>query len=204
MVFQWGPGFCRSPGSNCNTPSIVSNKFTIHGLWPSNHSEPQPNECIKSNAKGGSLDPAKLPTKLITNLMTSWPSYRGTSARFWKDQWSKHGTCSFNRFDQIQYFNLAFNNWSGMGLYDLLKSEKIEPGTQNAPNTYDKNKFIEAIKKHRFKDEVTVTPLFYCNNNIDLTEIRMCLDDDGFQYMNCTGTSPKLMDTCGQQIEWYK
>ncbi|MCH81378.1 ribonuclease 1-like [Trifolium medium] len=176
-------------------------------MWPSNHSDPQPETCISNpNEKGGSLDLAQLPMELRNNLMRSWPSYSGTGnpAIFWQLEWRKHGTCSFNKFNQIKYFYEAFNNWNGMGLYDLLRFEGIVPGaSQTAPKTYDKMKFIEAIKRRHFRDEVTVIPQFYCNKGTDLREIRMCIDYNGFEYMNCTGTSTSLVGTCGNQIQWY-
>ncbi|PNY02233.1 S7-RNase, partial [Trifolium pratense] len=207
----WGPGHCRMPGSNCKAQLIVRDRFTIHGMWPSNHSDPQPDTCINDrNAKGRSLDPTMLPVELKNNLKRSWPSYTSPDPEiFWKSEWVKHGTCSFNKFNQIKYFYQAFNNWNGMGLYDLLKSEGIVPGaSQTAPNTYEKIKFIEAIKRHHFRDQVTVIPNFYCNKGTkkgtyDLREIRMCMDNNGFEYMNCTGTSKDLVETCGSKIDWY-
>jgi hypothetical protein len=71
-----------------------------------------------------------------------------------------------------------------MGLYEILKLEGIVPGaSQTKPATYPQNKFIEAIKKHHFMDQVTIIPQFYCNKGTVLKEKRMCLDNNGFDYM---------------------
>ncbi|WJX70114.1 ribonuclease T2 [Trifolium repens] len=90
-----------------------------------------------------------------------------------------------------------------MGLYEILKLEGIVPGaSQTKPATYPQNKFIEAIKKHHFMDQVTIIPQFYCNKGTVLKEKRMCLDNNGFDYMNCTSTIG-TGTRCGQQIQWY-
>jgi hypothetical protein len=57
-----------------------------------------------------------------------------------------------------------------MGLYEILKLEGIVPGASQ-------NKFIEAIKLRLSLNFIAT------NKGTHLKEIRMCLDNNGFDYM---------------------
>jgi hypothetical protein len=45
MAMQWPPAVCRPKHAKC--VKSPGSHFTIHGLWPQNHTDPQPRACSK-------------------------------------------------------------------------------------------------------------------------------------------------------------
>ncbi|GAU10980.1 hypothetical protein TSUD_112730 [Trifolium subterraneum] len=206
MVHQWGPAQCRVSHFKCrNTPA--HDKFRVHGLWPSNFSDPQPRGCSLLNKQDEYFDMKKvineknlLPPTLVAKLRISWPSLIGRDEAFWKNQWRNHGTCSFSKFGQAQYFELGNSLWENMDLFDILEKEGIAP----APGKmYDQNDIIQAIKKHQFEGQVAIKPEFHCRGS-ELLEIRLCINHDGINYINCTSVAASNRGSlCGQKFEWF-
>ncbi|GAU10946.1 hypothetical protein TSUD_112400 [Trifolium subterraneum] len=199
MVHQWGPAQCRVYHFNCrNTPA--HDKFLVHGLWPSNFSDPQPRDCVLSSPQDQVLDMKKLPKNLVKKLSISWRSLIGDDEAFWISQWRSHGTCSFPKFGQAKYFWLANSLWENMDLFDMLKKEGIEP---KPSKMYYQTDIIQAIKKHHFEGQVAIKPEFHCRGS-ELLEIRLCINHDGIDYINCTsGAATYGNKLCGQKFEWF-
>ncbi|WJX74998.1 ribonuclease T2 [Trifolium repens] len=70
LLFFNGGLDTAGPPSNCQR-LIVRDNFTIHGLWPSNYSDPQSKACLKHNDKGALFNLAQFPKELTNNLRKS-------------------------------------------------------------------------------------------------------------------------------------
>ncbi|XP_058771984.1 intracellular ribonuclease LX-like [Vicia villosa] len=205
LALQWQPAYCRIPADvriNCQSNLIVKDNFTIHGLWPSKHSGPQPRNCIPIDSQGETLDIKKILPATFTKLKKSWTSLIGDDTEFWKSQWKVHGTCYYTKNQkQAKYLNTAYNFWSGFNLFNRLKVEGIVP--VKGGKLYTTEAAIKAFKKSYAEDTVTYIPEFKCSTPTpsspsELYEIIMCLDHDGNEPINCTTTSP----SCGKQFLW--
>ncbi|XP_045805790.1 ribonuclease S-1-like [Trifolium pratense] len=206
LVLQWAPAQCRVSDFKCTKPA-AHDKFTVHGIWPSNFKDPQPRDCKLSSSKDQTLDMKNLPRGLVNRLTTLWPSLTSTDEDFWRLQWKTHGTCSFSMFGQAKYFWLAVNHWEHMNIFEMLREDGIVP---TPGKMFDQNDIIEAIKKHHFHGQVAIKPEFHCRPisqsgskppsplSSELLEIRLCVDHDGFNYFNCTSGG-----NCGQKFEWF-
>nr|KYP43960.1 Ribonuclease S-4 [Cajanus cajan] len=77
---------------NTKNPCVVhiSSRFTIHGLWPSNKSNSQPQFCPLVK-----IDANKIGPQLKSQLETNWPALKDErNISFWTYQWNKHDSCS--------------------------------------------------------------------------------------------------------------
>ncbi|KAJ1929302.1 hypothetical protein FBU59_007056, partial [Linderina macrospora] len=74
-----------------------NDKFTIHGLWP--------NQCTGGVAPSTGCDSKRNVKKiqpivqaagssLAKDMLTYWPSNKGSNDKFWVHEWNKHGTCA--------------------------------------------------------------------------------------------------------------
>ena len=76
----------------------ANNTWSIHGLWPQYKMNQYPTFC-----KNIKFDIDKLKT-IINDLEKCWYSKKSTDAKFWEHEYLKHGTCNFNKFDELEYF----------------------------------------------------------------------------------------------------
>nr|ACU25554.1 self-incompatibility associated ribonuclease S4 [Prunus pseudocerasus] len=151
FVQQWPPTNCRvrikRPCSNPRPLQI----FTIHGLWPSNYSNPtMPSNCI-----GSQFNETKLSPKLRNKLKRSWPNVEsGNDTELWEHEWNKHGTCAEQTLNQMQYFQRSHGMWYPHSITEILKNASIVP----SPNqTWTYSDIVSPIKK-----AIRRTPLLRC------------------------------------------
>lgn len=64
-------------------------RFTIHGLWPNSRTG-QPKNCYPDRILGYD----EHDVSRIRGIVRYWPSFLKTNAKFWKEQWLKHGRCA--------------------------------------------------------------------------------------------------------------
>jgi hypothetical protein len=84
-----------------------------------------------------------------------------------------------------------------MDLFDILGKDGIVSSPYQTPGkVYHQNDIIEAIKIHHFEGQVAIEPEFHCRASE--LEIRLCLDHDAIDYINCTSGG-----TCGKTFEWF-
>ncbi|KHN18763.1 Intracellular ribonuclease LX [Glycine soja] len=173
------------------------NTFTIHGLWPQNHIGPQPASC--SNLQKDKFDKRIITSSLKSALETGWPNLNTQNdMRFWVTEWDKHGTCSLNKFSQFNYFRLALKIKGEYNLMTILSGEQI---VLHHSTAYDKNSIIQAI--HGVIGTYPQLTCYKYNLNkqsyYNLSEIRLCLDDNGKNYINC----PTPTTNCnGNMLYW--
>nr|XP_004507010.1 ribonuclease S-7-like isoform X2 [Cicer arietinum]XP_012573091.1 ribonuclease S-7-like isoform X2 [Cicer arietinum]XP_012573092.1 ribonuclease S-7-like isoform X2 [Cicer arietinum]XP_027191155.1 ribonuclease S-7-like isoform X2 [Cicer arietinum]XP_027191156.1 ribonuclease S-7-like isoform X2 [Cicer arietinum] len=161
--------------------------FTIHGLWGTNVSQPYPLYCSgKGNRrilKGslGTLEP---------QLIKEWPDViNQNDLDFWSYEWNKHGTCSMNKFPQLDYFQLALTIKARINLTDVLRQVGVIPHKTTPHNI---NTIVTAIKSANNNNN----PVLVCTSGTTipyLKEIRLCLYDNGTTYRNCP---PPLFSGC--------
>ncbi|KAF9591914.1 hypothetical protein IFM89_010272 [Coptis chinensis] len=112
FALQWGVSVCNAAGTHCLRKDRGQPKFTIHGLWPSKLKGRHPSECNPSNV----FDPT-LVKDLQGRLDIAWPDVQNlNNAKFWGEQWKKHGTCS--RLQQHEYFEKA------LILFDTIRLDR--------------------------------------------------------------------------------
>nr|QCF59398.1 S1-RNase [Prunus dulcis]QDB65187.1 S1-RNase [Prunus dulcis] len=124
FVQQWPPTNCRVRIKRpCSNPRPLQ-YFTIHGLWPSNYSNP----TKPSNCNGSQFNFTKVSPKMRVKLKRSWPDVEsGNDTRFWEGEWNKHGTCSEGSLNQMQYFERSHEMWYSFNITEILKNASIVP-----------------------------------------------------------------------------
>nr|WRO64821.1 self-incompatibility RNase [Prunus salicina] len=124
FVQQWPPTNCRVRIKRpCSNPRPLQ-YFTIHGLWPSNYSNP----TVPSNCNGSKFDARKVSPRLRSKVTRSWPDVEsGNDTRFWEGEWNKHGTCSERILNQMQYFQRSHEMWTSHNISEILKNASIVP-----------------------------------------------------------------------------
>ncbi|KAG6573806.1 ribonuclease MC-like [Cucurbita pepo subsp. pepo] len=178
MVQQWPPATCANfPCAQSPSPT----RFTIHGLWPANYTKrylvcrggTKFSETIQGFA---ALEP------LLTH---HWPNLeRPDDIDFWRREWNKHGPCSENVFDQVQYFQTALNIRTNprYDLLAILKAAKLGP-TGNTSRQYQ-------VIKNAIQAATGKKPGLRCNVNkntkqTQLHEIVLCFHKDGATLIDC-------------------
>jgi len=133
---------------------------------------------------------------LNTDLNSAWPNLlKPTNLIFWQNEWTKHGTCTSFQQDQWKYFALGLEIQKRINLDATLKAANIVPDDNKYYTMADFNSTIfaslraypELMCEARKDPKGRKGGLFY------LLEIRVCLDEAGANYKNCTN-SPK---SCG-------
>jgi ribonuclease I len=119
---------------------------------------------------------------LKNSLSISWPNLSKGQLRnedFWKYEWQQHGICSYDSFNQTQYFQLAYGIWSRDDLVGILGHgpQGISPQVNVY---YHPDKFATPIMTH-----IGASPELHCTDNGELLEIKLCLDHSGSNYMSC-------------------
>lgn len=122
-----------------------------------------------------------------------WPNLKQPNyLDFWVSQYDKHGTCCIPKFQIQQYFQLCLDIKLRIDLLQLLGTAGIMP---HPTRQYTVNDFVNAIKPAIGN----AFPTIVCNGWSDksfLREIRLCLDSDGNQYINC----PSLSYSCNRNL----
>ncbi|KAH0994878.1 hypothetical protein GBA52_018742 [Prunus armeniaca] len=66
--------------------------------------------------------------QLRTKLKKSWPDVEdGNDTKFWEGEWRKHGTCSEQTLNQMQYFEVSQDMWRSHNITEILKNASIVP-----------------------------------------------------------------------------
>ena len=72
--------------------------WSIHGFWPQYSTTSYPTYCRQVD-----FDITKL-SKIIDKLNGIWYSTKEKNNLFWEHEWKKHGSCMFNKCDELSYF----------------------------------------------------------------------------------------------------
>ncbi|KAG6573572.1 hypothetical protein SDJN03_27459, partial [Cucurbita argyrosperma subsp. sororia] len=188
MVQQWPLATCT--GTPCLNPP--SNKFTIHGLWPSNFS----NAILV--CKGSTFNSTNTAFLALEPLLNQyWPDLISKNNRgFWRYEWNKHGTCSESVFNQVQYFQTTLNIRTNPN-YDLLailKTARLIP-TGSISHRYH-------VIEGAIRAAIGKKPGLRCNinkktRNSQLHEIVLCFDKNGVTLIDCP-----FPRKCPTQFKW--
>ncbi|CAL9003332.1 unnamed protein product [Prunus brigantina] len=149
FVQQWPPTNCIVR-TKCSKPRPLQ-IFTIHGLWPSNYSNPKK----PSNCNGSKFEDRKVYPQLRKDLKKSWPDVEsGNDTRFWEGEWNKHGRCSEQTLNQMQYFERSHAMWTSFNITEILKNASIVP---HPTQTWTYSDIVSPIKTATKR-----TPLLRC------------------------------------------
>ncbi|KAK0056920.1 ribonuclease Oy [Biomphalaria pfeifferi] len=160
--------------SGCSVPEKVNN-WTIHGLWPSNANEPQPENCNSSMP----FDYTQIES-LRDRLDLEWPYYNKSGARtfLWEHEWNKHGTCAYNLptlQGEMNYFTSAMNLYQTINLFGVLKAHGIEPSEEKKFQVQD----IFDILNEYFQAKPNIICLHNSEENVYyIEEIWLCFNKD--------------------------
>nr|AAZ06135.1 S-RNase [Prunus dulcis] len=184
FVQQWPPTTCRlsSKPSNQHRPL---QRFTIHGLWPSNYSNPRKS----SNCNGLQFDARKVSPRLRSKLKISWPNVESDNdTKFWEHEWNKHGTCSQETLNQTQFFERSHDMWMSYNITNILKNASI------VPSATQKWKYSDI--ESPIKTATQRTPFLRCkrdpshpNNSQLLHEVVICYDYKAKKQIDCNRTA---------------
>nr|ACU25553.1 self-incompatibility associated ribonuclease S2 [Prunus pseudocerasus] len=184
FVQQWPPTNCKVRGKPCSKPRPLQ-YFTIHGLWPSNYSNP----TMPSNCNGLKFEDRKVYPQLRSKLKRSWPDVEsGNDTKFWESEWNKHGRCSEQTLNQMQYFEGSHDMWKSFNITNILKNASIIP---NATQTWSYSDIASPIKAATKR-----TPLLRCKRDPKhpnkpqlLHEVVFCYDYNAIKQIDCNGTA---------------
>ncbi|KAI5441771.1 hypothetical protein KIW84_011003 [Lathyrus oleraceus] len=112
----------------------------------------------------------------------------GNDKGFVETEWLKHGTCSLNKFTQIEYLQLALDIKNSISLIDVLKNANIVP---HKTATYDISDIVRAIKTSHPNEPTLMCKMDPNPRNVIpyLQEIRLCFEDNGITPRNCPGNT---------------
>nr|ABY82413.1 self-incompatibility associated ribonuclease [Prunus pseudocerasus] len=182
FVQQWPPTNCRVRKRPCSKPRPLQN-FTIHGLWPSNYSNPtMPSKCTGSQFKKENVYP-----QLRSKLKISWPDVEsGNDTRFWESEWNKHGRCSEQTLNQVKYFQRSHAMWRSHNVTEILRNASIVP---HPTQTWTYSDIVSPIKAATKR-----TPLLRCKrdpttNTELLHEVVFCYDYKAKIQIDCNRTA---------------
>ncbi|XP_004506021.3 ribonuclease S-F11-like [Cicer arietinum] len=179
----WPAAFCKI--NTCASPIPAPIKFKIHGLWPSNITGQQPEQCSP-----GITVPTDIGIlgSILNKLNSNWPSLIDSkdlivirNNKLWQHEWKKHGSCSYPLFTFREYFETGLNLYAKHDLMAILAREGIKPG-----KFVSKVDIVDAIYKHiNFKPQIRCAQ--DTRNTNYLYEIRLCFTVSKTpQYVNCT------------------
>nr|WRO64822.1 self-incompatibility RNase [Prunus salicina] len=183
FVQQWPPTNCKF--RKCSKPRPLQ-RFTIHGLWPSNYSNP----TKPSNCTGLQFEARKVYPQLQSDLKISWPDVEsGNHTKFWEDEWNKHGKCSEQTLNQRQYFERSHAMWTSFNITEILINASIVP---HPTKTWSYSDIIAPIKTATGR-----TPLLRCKLDKKtqlLHEVVFCYEYKAKKQIDCNRTAG-----CGNQ-----
>ncbi|KAG8362633.1 hypothetical protein BUALT_BualtUnG0056300 [Buddleja alternifolia] len=187
LVQQWPPAFCKI---NRCLRTVQPMKFTIHGLWPDKNNGQFLNDCYLRN---GATRFVKIrDPNLAMRLDASWRDltrplpYVMNLQMFWKEQWDKHGTCSWNLFRQQKlYFEKALILKDKFDVLDILQRNQINPGSEVVVSHVTRiisqaTGGVPIVKCTRYPHPETTT-----KKVVQLTEIVICFDYNGVNVIPC-------------------
>ncbi|KAM6593973.1 hypothetical protein CsatA_001676 [Cannabis sativa] len=152
---QW-PGF----GSK-KDKKLVPNSFTIHGLWPQRKKGRIP-DCPTTPR----FQPNLISKDTRKELDRQWVALNPklTNVEFWKHEWEKHGTCSNDQLNQVQYFDTALRLKRQYDILKILEAKAIKEKIRYDP-------IVRCVEKEKLK--------------LILYEIFLCVAKDGSKFEEC-------------------
>ena len=162
LALSWTPGFCDSGGADKQPHECAPGSgtgFVVHGLWPNNASEANPEDC------GGGYVPAAA-LRLTDGV---YPD-QGL-ARY---EYRKHGSCS--GLDPQAYFAAVKTLRDAIFIPDLLKSPH---GRQQLSPAALTQAFI-AANANLAADDMAIT----CRNG-ELIDVRLCVAKSLTAFAQC-------------------
>ncbi|XP_056881091.1 ribonuclease T2 isoform X1 [Takifugu flavidus] len=169
LTHHWPVTFCSVEHCRANF-----SYWTLHGLWPDKGID-----CNSSWHFNSSLIEDLLP-----DMERSWPDLlQPSSARFWKYEWFKHGTCAAQASSlntQHKYFSKALELYHKVDLDGTLKKFGIRPSEEQ----YSLSQ-IEGVIENFYG----TTPKIQCVHPKDadrqvLGQIEICFSPD-FTLLDC-------------------
>ncbi|XP_060959705.1 ribonuclease MC-like isoform X2 [Cannabis sativa] len=157
----------------------VPNNFTIHGLWPQRINERMPDCPTTPNFQPLTSDCTR------DELNRQWVALsRRDNKEFWKHEWEKHGTCSNDQFNQVQYLDTSLRLKRQYDILKILDAKDIKPGPNKG---YDVSTIKAAIK-----EKIGYDPIVRCVKEKEkekekekLYEIFLCVAKDGSKFEEC-------------------
>ncbi|RWS31462.1 ribonuclease Oy-like protein [Leptotrombidium deliense] len=150
LAIQWAPGVCHA-NQKCRP---YSEKWTIHGIWPTNNNGSFPEHCCYRRFFNISqLAP------ILSDMKTHWTSLTLNDTIFWKHEWQKHGTCahiSRSLEGQRNYFQKTLQLFKALKLNEWLRNASILAKPLNSNSEYKLENIRKAIslktgKRPRFE-----------------------------------------------------
>ncbi|XP_049390242.1 ribonuclease 3-like [Solanum stenotomum] len=200
FVIQWPPTLCGYSGVHCK-PSIDTQRFTMHGIWPGNstghslecslppqHSEDYVKDVWEKDANRAKQLHDHWPTFLLTN----------TDEEFWMHEWEVHGYCTKQTLPAADYFQGAMRvavAGKGKGLLARVRDEFLTAGIFSK---YDETAYkmtdllIPLGKVTSKKIYISCTPKddFFAY----LKDIHFCMDKTMRRFVDCPAAN---LDTRG-------
>lgn len=180
LVLQWPVTFCRTKNCAKEPP----NKWTIHGLWPSNVVDCKHNESFQEK---------NIPDNTKAFMIDIWPDLtsKNGNRNFWAYEWKKHGTCADvdGTRSLAGYFTKAVDLAHRYSISSILENSNITP---NATTTYT----IPAIEDGIVLETKGKPQILYKRLETDgkisnwIFEVRLCLDKT-FNIINCNKNNGK-------------
>ncbi|KAL3501419.1 hypothetical protein ACH5RR_035868 [Cinchona calisaya] len=171
---MWPGSYCDTKRKCCYPTAGKLTDFTIHGLWPHFNNNTFPEDCNPNSPYN--------------------ETKKSTGTKFWKHEWTKHGTCSESKLDQHGYFAAALSIKDKVNLLEILKNAGIQPDGK----FYKLDDIKEAIRTGTGH-----VPVIECNTdasgNIQLYQIYLCTDAAGSDIIECPVT---LKRECNTTIEF--
>ncbi|WMV10777.1 hypothetical protein MTR67_004162, partial [Solanum verrucosum] len=193
-VLQWPPTFCQEKVCIPN----LSERFSIHGLWPANSSESMKCECPSKPSERNKVN-ALMRNNLNLNkqLQIIWPNLiaGASDVQFWQYEWIKHGYCNQNIIPMIQYFQAAVRVSRMMtNLIDYMDA----PGGVHPSNhtSYSESHIRQSIFNLVGPNiDVFLSCMVNSTGYVLLKEVYPCLDRTVTHFITCSG--PVKSNLCG-------
>ncbi|CAL9029399.1 unnamed protein product [Prunus brigantina] len=210
-VLQWQKTKCLKVGRRCTPRLQPYEKFTTHGLWPTNISKIL---TCKSASKFSSTM-LQNDASLLSKMKKSWPNLEQRVAQgkdndmwFWAMEYEKHGTCAkfssqntylskARNYRVVRYHHVTCDLWKENKIKEIFAHHKIIP-TNATP-------YKDVLLMNAIQMETRSSPLLLChrvNGDYLLWEVVLCYDETAEKRMNCSDQSARQTN-CGTSI-FYK
>nr|QYF06687.1 S-RNase 13 [Solanum tuberosum] len=179
LVLTWPATFCYRPKNICKR---TANNFTIHGLWP------EKEEFRLEFCTGNKYNHFSVKDSIVNDLEKEhhWiqlkfdEQYARNNQPLWSHEYTKHGMCSSNLYDQRAYFLLAMRLKDKFDLLTTFRTHGITPGTKH---TFDE--IQSAIKTVTNKVVADLKCVQHIKGVQELKEIGICFTPEADSFHPC-------------------
>ncbi|KAE9602042.1 putative ribonuclease T(2) [Lupinus albus] len=199
LSLSWPKGYCATlPCTSSPPPNI----FTLHGLWPSNINQTDPQSCPHTiQFPDNSVIEKTWNHDLLTNMKKITFSPK-TQFSLWKHEWTFHGTCmesksvTHSQLDaadpQAYYFDSIYAYFKNANdLVSKLAGEaNVKPGQE-----YDAITLLNAVNKVIGSDVSIKCRVSSHDNKQHLVEVILYLDKN-LQHTNVFDAVAKFRSRC--------